>query len=119
MTNAEHLIENAIKADADKLILDRELDRYYNRKMLEAINENGGLTKEDIIRMAYHIVYSLYEGLNPFDKYFEKVIEYYHFLKEQEHAPKYIPEPIAYNETKYDPTDDMSLGAMILFGHDD
>lgn len=97
MSNAEHLIENAIKADADKLILDRELDRYHNREMIKAINENGGLTKEDIIRMACHVVYSLYEGLNPFDEHFDEVMEYYHFLKEQDHAPKYVQEAF-YNE---------------------
>ena len=84
MSDAEHLIENVIMS----LVGDgaeEELNHSYNIKMLEATN----IDKEDLIRMACHVVYSLYEGLNPFGKYFDEVMEYYYYLKEYDHAPKY------------------------------
>ena len=52
--------------------------------------KNTGIKQEDLYRMAQHIVYSLYEGLNPFDEHFNKVMDYYHYLKELDHAPKWI-----------------------------
>lgn len=61
MSNAEHLIENAIFAIKENRDVGDELDRPYNKKMLKDV----GISKENIIRMANHIVYSLYEGRLP------------------------------------------------------
>ena len=86
MSNAEHLIENAIEALAEGRDLEKALDSTINHSMLRY----SGIQKDDMIRMACHVVYSLYEGLNPFDEHFDEVMEYYRFLKEQDHAPKYV-----------------------------
>ena len=79
MSNAEHLIENVIMSFVGDGA-EEELNHSYNIKMLEATN----IDKEDLIRMTCHVVYSLYEGLNPFGKHFREVMDYYHFLQEQE-----------------------------------
>ena len=67
MSNAEHLIENAIKADAQGKKLDEVLDEPHNKMMLE----ETGIAKSDIIRIAYHVIYSLYDGVNPFSQEWE------------------------------------------------
>jgi len=85
MSDAEHLIENVIHAIYENRV-DEELDASYNKIMFE----NTGIKPDDLYQMAQHIVYSLYEGLNPFSEHFDEVMDYYHYLKEQDHAPKYI-----------------------------
>lgn len=67
MTNAEHLIENAIYAEYQDKDLDKVLDEPHNKIMLE----ETGIQKDDIIRMAYHVIYSLYDGINPFSQEWE------------------------------------------------
>lgn len=61
MTNAEHLIENAIFAMKYGRETDAEMETWYNKKMLE----ESGISKNDIIAMACHVVYSLYDGKFP------------------------------------------------------
>jgi hypothetical protein len=85
MSNAEHLIENTILAMMQNRV-DEELNSWYNQRMMQ----NTGIKSEDLYHMAQHIVYSLYEGLDPFGDHFDEVMDYYHYLKEQDHAPKYI-----------------------------
>ena len=67
MSNAEHLIENAIYAEYQDKDLDKVLDEPHNKLMLE----ETGIQKNDIIRMAYHVIYSLYDGVNPFSQEWE------------------------------------------------
>ena len=67
MSNAEHLIENCIFADYQGKNLDKVLDEPHNKIMLE----ETGIRKDDLIRMAYHIIYSLYDGVNPFSQEWE------------------------------------------------
>lgn len=62
MSDAEHLIENAISALAERRDLDKELDAYYNKEMLN----NVGISKQDLKSMASHVYYVLYEQVNPF-----------------------------------------------------
>lgn len=64
MSNAEHLIENAIFAMKHNQDLDKLLDSWPNDEMLR----QTGIKKDDIIRMAAHIVYSLYQGRFPGDE---------------------------------------------------
>lgn len=85
MSDTEHLIENVIHAMYENRV-DEELNTQYNQRMMQ----NTGIKSEDLYRMAQHIVYSLYEGLDPFGDHFDEVMDYYHYLKEQDHAPKYI-----------------------------
>ena len=63
MTNAEHLIENMIFAMKNKTYEDplMVMDEYHNKRMLE----ETGIDKNDIYRMAQHVVYSLYNGKFP------------------------------------------------------
>ena len=63
MSNAEHLIENAIFAIKRGRDLEEELDKGINKMMLDAT----GMSKEDVIGMANHVVYSLYDGRLPDD----------------------------------------------------
>lgn len=83
--DAEQLIENVIYAIYENRV-DEELNTGYNQEMMK----NTGIKPEDLYCMAQHIVYSLYEGLNPFGEHFDKVMDYYHYLKELDHAPKWI-----------------------------
>lgn len=85
MTDAEHLIENVIHAMYENRV-DEELNTRYNQEMMK----NTGIKRDDLYSMAQHIVYSLYEGLNPFGEHFDEVMDYYHYLKELDHAPKWI-----------------------------
>lgn len=61
MSNAEHLIENAIFAMKEGHDLDEVLDHWPNDEMLR----QTGIRKADIVRMAEHVVYSLYDGCFP------------------------------------------------------
>lgn len=61
MSNAEHLLENVIFAMKDGIDPQRELMSYPNTVMLQ----QTGFSAEDIIRMACHVVYSLYDGKFP------------------------------------------------------
>lgn len=61
MSNAEHLIENALYALAKNEDINEVMDAKHNRMMLE----ETGIRKEDIIGMASHVMYSLYEGVAP------------------------------------------------------
>ena len=70
MTNAEHLIENVISALNRTGNVEEELNKPYNQIMLA----ESGINKDDIIAMANHIVYSLYEGFNPFSKNWMKLM---------------------------------------------
>ena len=85
MSDAEHLIENVIRAMNEDRV-DEELNTWYNQKQMQ----NTGIRADDLIRMANHIVYGLYEGLDPFGDHFDEVMDYYRYLKEQDYAPKYI-----------------------------
>lgn len=85
MSDAEHLIENVIHAMYENRV-DEEFNTWYNQEMMK----NTGIKRDDLYRMAQHIVYSLYEGLNPFDEHFNDVMDYYRYLKELGLAPKYV-----------------------------
>lgn len=61
MSNAEHLLENVIFAMKDGVDPMKELKSYPNTIMLK----QTGYDPEDIIRMACHVVYSLYDGKFP------------------------------------------------------
>lgn len=61
MTAAEHLIENAIFARKRKQPYEDILTEWYNEKMLELT----GIKREDVIAMADHVIYSLYDGKYP------------------------------------------------------
>ena len=61
MSDAEHLIENVIHAMYENRV-NEELDTWYNQEMMK----NTGIKRDDLYRMAQHIVYSLYDGINPF-----------------------------------------------------
>lgn len=61
MSNAEHLLENTILAMKDGIDPQKELESYPNTIMLK----QSGFTAEDFIRMACHVVYSLYGGKFP------------------------------------------------------
>lgn len=61
MSDAEHLLENAIFAMKENRSVDEELSHWPNTEMLK----NTGIRKEDLIRMASHVVYSLYDGKFP------------------------------------------------------
>ena len=78
MSSAEHLIENAIFADFRDENLDEVLDEPHNKMMLE----ETGIRKDDLIRMAYHVIYSLYDGVNPFSQEWETGRQIAHTAKE-------------------------------------
>lgn len=61
MTNAEHLIENAIFALKQNKDIYEVLGQWPNNAMLKETK----ITKDEIVRMAGHVVYSLYEGKYP------------------------------------------------------
>ena len=61
MSNAEHLLENVIYAMAHGESPKHELDKAYNRMM----RVECGISEDDLIRMACHVVYSLYDGKFP------------------------------------------------------
>lgn len=61
MSNAEHLIENVIYAMADKRDPFDELKWKGNQMMLE----ETGIRENDLVAMAVHVVYSLYDGVFP------------------------------------------------------
>lgn len=61
MSNAEHLIENAIYAMKDGQDVLQVLDYPLNRIMLEQC----GMKKTDVYAMAQHVVFSLYNGNFP------------------------------------------------------
>ena len=61
MSNAEHLIENAIFAMAAGRSPMDEMKSYYNKAMLE----ETGIRADDVVGMAVHVVYSLYDGVFP------------------------------------------------------
>ena len=61
MSHAEHLIENTLYALAHDQDVDEVLDWDYNRAMLEST----GIKKNDLVVMAIHVVYSLYDGKYP------------------------------------------------------
>lgn len=61
MSNAEHLLENTIFAMKRNEDVNKILDQWPNKDMLEA----SSFKKDDFIRMAAHVVYSLYDGLYP------------------------------------------------------
>lgn len=61
MSNAEHLIENVIFALKRGEDVNNVLDSPANKMMLEST----GIEKQDIIAMAEHVVYSLYDGQLP------------------------------------------------------
>lgn len=63
MSNAEHLIENAIIALRDNRDIESELNKDYNQKMMALT----GIRQSDLVRMAEHVVYSLYDGIFPGD----------------------------------------------------
>lgn len=65
MSDAEHLLENAIFALKEHRSVDEELSHWPNTAMLK----NTGIRKDDIIRMASHVVYSLYDGKFPGELY--------------------------------------------------
>jgi len=69
MSNAEHLIENAIYALQRGEDVLSELDHFPNDVMLK----ETGIDKYDTMMMANHVVYSLYDGLFPDDDK-EKVV---------------------------------------------
>lgn len=74
MSDAEHLIENVIHAMYENRV-DEELDARYNKIMFE----NTGIKPDDLYQMAQHIVYSLYDGINPFSEEWDRMqarIEY-------------------------------------------
>ena len=61
MSNAEHLIENVILAMAEKRDPYEELEWRGNQMMLD----ETGIRKDDLVAMAVHVVYSLYDGVFP------------------------------------------------------
>lgn len=61
MSNAEHLIENVILAMAEKRDPYEELEWRCNQMMLD----ETGIRKDDLVAMAVHVVYSLYDGVFP------------------------------------------------------
>lgn len=61
MSDAEHLIENAIFSLKHGEDADNALNSIADKVMLEAT----GIKKQDIIAMAQHVVYSLYDGRFP------------------------------------------------------
>lgn len=61
MSDAEHIIENAIYALKENKDICQILDDDINKTMLN----NTGMDREDVIAIAYHIVYSLYDGKFP------------------------------------------------------
>lgn len=61
MSNAEHLIENVILAMAEKRDPYKELEWRGNQMMLD----ETGIRKDDLVAMAVHVVYSLYDGVFP------------------------------------------------------
>ena len=61
MSDAEHLIENALYAMSHGQDVSEVMNRWPNAVMLE----HSGFDKWDIIAMANHIVYSLYDGKFP------------------------------------------------------
>lgn len=61
MSNAEHLIENVILAMAEKRDPYEELEWRGNQMMLD----ETGIRKDDLVAMAAHVVYSLYDGVFP------------------------------------------------------
>lgn len=63
MSNAEHLLENVIYAMKEGRDGFDELERHPNDVMLELT----GFSPSDIVRMAAHVVYSLYDGHFPHD----------------------------------------------------
>lgn len=74
MSDAEHLIENVIHAMYEDRV-DEELNAPYNKIMFK----NTGIKPDDLYQMAQHIVYSLYDGINPFSEEWERMqmrIEY-------------------------------------------
>ena len=85
MTDAKHLIENVIHAMYENRV-DEKLNTRYNQEMMK----HTGIKRDDLYSMAQHIVYSLYKGLNLFGEHFNEVMDYYHYLKELDHAPKWI-----------------------------
>ena len=69
MSDAEHLIENVILAMYENRV-DEELNTWYNKKMFE----NTGIKPDDLYQMAQHIVYSLYDGINPLSTKWENLM---------------------------------------------
>ena len=61
MSSAEHLIENAIYAMAAGRNPHDEMKSEYNLAMLK----ETGIREEDVVGMAGHVVYSLYDGVFP------------------------------------------------------
>lgn len=61
MNSAEQLIENAIYAMKDGVSVEKELDSLHNMLLLN----KTGISKNNIIAMARHVVYSLYDGKFP------------------------------------------------------
>lgn len=61
MTCAQHLIENAIYALKEGKDPEKVLDYDYNKEMLKLT----GIEKNDVLGMAYHVVYTLYDGCFP------------------------------------------------------
>lgn len=61
MTNAEHLIENAIYALKCGESFSDAMNRWHNKMMLE----ETGIDANDLFLMAVHVVYCLYDGRFP------------------------------------------------------
>ena len=82
MSDAEHLIENVIHAMYEDRV-DEELNASYNKIMFE----NTGIKPDDLYQMAQHIVYSLYDGINPFSARWENLMVL-NYLWDEEGGPE-------------------------------